>query len=350
LPLLSDAPAQRDHAMTSGTTTGSDGFGMLPYRGRWPVAAGVLAGLLLRFVFSGGSGGPYVAMMNSFIIGAPVLVSVVTVYLAERAARRTWGYYFVAPFVANVLFVVGTLLIEIEGWICAIIIVPLFAVVGGLAGLAMGAICRVTRWPRRAIVGCAAVLPLLGGAVEQRVDTTNLRRVQQREVFIAAAPADVWRVLVDTRDIRPAEVDRAWMYRIGVPTPQAGLGDFRDGEHLRHITMGKGVHFDQVASEWEENRRITWRYRFAPDSFPAGALDDHVRIGGEYFDVSECTYSLAAVPGGTRLAIRMDYRVSTHFNWYAAPVADWLVGDFAEVILDFYARRASAAAAQAGSS
>ncbi len=336
--------------MNTGTNTGLDGFRILPFRAWWPIGLGAVAGLLLRFVFSGTAGDPYVAMMSSFILGAPVMVSVVTVYLAERAARRTWGYYFVAPFVANLLFVVGTLLVEVEGWICAIVIVPLFAVVGGLVGLAMGAICRFTNWPRRAIVSSVALLPLLGGALEQRVDTLHLERTQQREVFIAAAPEDIWRVLIDTRDIRPGEVESAWMYRIGVPTPRAGVGDFRDGEHLRHITMGKGVHFDQVATDWQVNRRVTWRYRFAHDSFPPGALDDHVRIGGEYFDVSQCTYSLTPVPGGTRLAIRMDYRVSTHFNWYAAPVADWLVGNFAEVILDFYAKRASATPPQAGSS
>jgi hypothetical protein len=326
-----------------------DGFRMLPFKSWWPIGLGALAGLLLRFVFSGSAGDPYVAMMASFILGAPVMVSVVTVYLAERAARRTWGYYFVAPFVANLLFVVGTLLVEVEGWICAIIIVPLFAVVGGLVGLAMGAICRFTHWPRRAIVSSVALLPLLAGALEQRVHTTRLERMQQREMFIAAAPDEIWRVLVDTRDIRPREVESAWMYRIGVPTPTAGIGEFRAGEHLRHITMGKGVHFDQVATDWEENRSVTWRYRFAADSFPPGALDDHVRIGGEYFDVSECTYSLTPAPGGTRLAIRMNYRVSTHFNWYAVPVADWLVGDFADVILDFYAKRAAARPPQADS-
>ena len=329
---------------------GIDGFSVLPYRAWWPVALGAVAGLLLRLVFSGAAGGPYVPMMGSFILGAPVLVSVVTVYLAERVARRTWGYYFVAPFVANVLFVVGTLLIEVEGWICAIIIVPLFAVIGGLAGLVMGAICRVTNWPGRAVVSSVALLPLLGGAVEQRIDTTKLERIQLREVFVPATPESVWRVLVDTRDIRPAEVDSAWMYRIGVPTPQQGIGDFREGEHLRHITMGKGVRFDQVATDWQENRSVTWHYRFSDASFPPGALDDHVRIGGQYFDVSECTYSLTPVPGGTRLAIRMKYRVSTHFNWYAVPVADWLVGDFAEVILDFYAKRAAATPPQGASS
>lgn len=328
---------------------GRDGSRILPFRAWWPVGAGAVAGLLLRLLFSGAAGGPYVAMMASFILGAPVVVSVVTVYLAERIERRRWSYYFVAPFVANLLFVVGTLLIEVEGWICALLIVPLFAVAGGLVGLVMGAICRITRWPGPAVASSVALIPLLGGALEQRVDTHHLERVQSREVFIRAAPADIWRVLVDTRDIRPGEVERAWMYRIGVPTPQAGSGDFRDGEHLRHISMGRGVHFDQVATDWQPNRRVTWRYRFAADSFPPGALDDHVRIGGEYFDVSECTYSLTPVAGGTRLAIRMAYRVSTHFNWYAAPLADWLVGDFAEVILDFYAQRA-ARPLQAGSS
>ncbi len=336
--------------MNSGANTGLDGSRILPFRSWWPVGLGALAGLILRLVFSGTSGNPYAAMMASFILGAPILVSVVTVYLAERVERRTWGYYFVAPFVANLLFVVGTLLVEVEGWICAIVIVPLFGVVGGIMGLIMGAVCRFTNWPRRAIVSSMALLPLLGGAYEQRVDTTNLERAQQREVFIPAAPEAIWRVLVDTRDIRSGEVESAWMYRIGVPTPKEGVGDFHEGEHLRHITMGKGVHFDQVATDWEVNRRVTWRYRFAADSFPPGALDDHVRIGGEYFDVSECTYLLTPVPGGTRLTMRMNYRVSTHFNWYAAPVADWLVGDFAEVILDFYAKRASAAPPQPRSS
>jgi len=275
------------------------------------------------------------------IVGFMLLFCVLGGYFSVRPVRETIG---------TILGRKATQDLWVFTAIFAILIVPLFAVVGGLVGLVMGAICRITNWPHRAIVSSVALLPLLGGAVEQRVDTTNLERVQQREVFVAAAPETIWRVLIDTRDIHPDEVESAWMYRIGVPTPQAGVGDLRDGEHLRHITMGKGVHFDQVATDWDVGRRVTWRYRFADDSFPPGALDDHVRIGGQYFDVSECSYSLKPVAGGTQLAIRMKYRVSTHFNWYAAPVADWLVGDFAEVILDFYAKRAALAPSQAGSS
>jgi hypothetical protein len=318
----------------------SDHEDKLPYRGWWPFAGGVLVGLALRLIFIGDPGEAYAAMMDSFIIGAPALVAVVTVYIAELKSRRSWSYYFVAPALANVLYVLGTLLILVEGWICAIIIFPFFALVGGLAGLAMGAICRVTNWPRRAVVGCVALLPLITGGLEQRLALPVRERVTEREILVDASAAAVWRELVDVRDIAPAELDDAWLYRIGVPLPVAAAADTRDGAHVRHMTMGKGIHFDQVATVWRENEHVTWRNHFAPDSFPAGALDDHVRIGGHYFDVAETQYTLSESGGQTRLRIRMSYRVSTQFNWYAGPVADVLVSNFAEVALGFYARRA----------
>jgi len=316
----------------------------LPFRSWFPLIGGVFAGLALRLIFSGKAGDAYAAMMESFVLASPVLVAVVTVYIAETQARRTWSYYFLMPALANILFVLGSLLILIEGWICAILIFPLFALVGGLAGLAMGAICRATRWPRRTIVGCVAMVPLITGGFEQHLPLPRRERVSEREIVVAASAPAVWRELIDARDIQPGEVGDAWLYRIGVPMPLAGVADTQGGDHLRHIAMGKGIHFDQVATEWLENESVTWRYRFDDDSFPAGALDDHVRIGGHYFDLGETQYSIQRGAGQTRLRIRMHYRVSTRFNWYAGPIADLLVGNFADVVLRFYAKRAEAAA------
>jgi hypothetical protein len=316
----------------------------IPFSGWYAVGCGAIAGLTLRFVFWGEPAGAYSAMLASFLYGSPVLVGFVTVYVAERTERRSWMYYFTAPVIATVLYVIGSLLLLIEGWICAIIIIPMFALLGGLAGLLMGAICRVTNWPRSSVVGCFAALPLLLGAVEHQIPSASLDRQYTHSVFVAAPPAVVWKQLIDTRDIRPEEVKDAWMYRIGVPVPEEGAGALQDGERVRRITMGRGVRFDQVATEWREEEQVSWRYRFALDSFPPGALDDHVRIGGEYFDLGESTYSLTPVEGGTRLSLHMRYRVSTHFNWYSGHVADFLIADFSEVILRFYSRRAEAAA------
>jgi hypothetical protein len=72
-------------------------------------------------------------------------------------------------------------------------------------------------------------------------------------------------------------------------------------------------------------------------------LDDHVRIGGHYFDLVDTSYELVPRGAGTELSIRMRYRVSTQFNWYAEPIARWLVGNFEETILAFYKRRGEGA-------
>ena len=212
----------------------------LPFRAWWPFAGGALVGLALRAVFWGSPGDAYAAMMESFILGSPVLVAVVTVYIAELRARRSWAYYFTAPALANVLYVLGTLLLLIEGWICAIIIFPLFALVGGFAGMAMGAICRATHWPRRTVVGCVALLPLITGGLEQRLALPVRERVAEREVVVAADAASVWRELVDVHQILPSEIDDAWLYRIGVPLPIAGAADTREGEHLAARVDGQG--------------------------------------------------------------------------------------------------------------
>jgi uncharacterized protein YndB with AHSA1/START domain len=280
-------------------------------------------------------------MLASFTLLVPIIVGAITVLLAERSARRSWRYYFLSAAGANVLFVLGTMIILIEGQICVLLAAPLFAGLGGLGGLLTGALCRWSNWPRRSIYGIA-VLPLVLGAFEQRVPLPSVISTAESVRLIAAPRERVWAQLLTADRIHPDEIGQAWMYRIGVPLPLSAMAEQRGNELVRHIVMGKNIHFDQVSSDWETGRRIVWNYRFTEDSFPPHALDDHVRIGGEYFDVLDTEYALSDAPGGTYLRVRMRYRVSTNFNWYAGSIAAFLVRDFEEAALRFYSRRAEA--------
>lgn len=315
----------------------------LPFAKRWPVLSGCAVGLLLRFMFMGKGDQPYAAMMGSFIFLVPLLVGAVTVYLAERRQRRSWSYYFFAASGANMLLVLGSLIVMIEGLICAIVILPLFGVLGGLAGLAMGTVCRLTRWPRHTLYSLTA-LPLLLGGIEQHLPLPNRIGEVHHSLLVAASPAQVWAQLNDARDIAPGEVEAAWMYKIGVPLPVSGISEATADGQVRHVVMGKHIHFDQVATDWQPERRVRWVYRFNKDSFPPGALDDHVMIGGRYFDIQDTEYTLTPRGTATELGITMHYRVSTSFNWYAQPIAKLLIGNFEQVILRFYARRAESVA------
>lgn len=310
----------------------------LPFSRFWPVLAGAAIALVLRLAFSGAPGHRYSAMLGAFIYLAPALCGAVTVYVAERTQRRSWTYYFSAPLLSTSLFVVGTLLVYIEGVICAVLIIPMFALMGGLGGLLMGIVCRVTDWPRPALYSFA-VLPLALGAIEPQLPNPEQFSETTRSVFIAAPPERVWQEINNATDIQPDELGDAWAYRIGVPMPVAGVTEPTGEGRVRRVQWQKQVHFDELITEWEPARRIRWRYRFAPDSFRAGALDDHVVIGGHYFDLRDSAYTLVPREGGTELRLDVSWRVSTRFNWYADRVAHFLLGDFSEHILRFYKAR-----------
>lgn len=319
----------------------------MPFAWFWPILAGALVALVLRIVFSGGPGQRFSPMLGSFVYFVPAVCGAVTVYLAERIERRSWGYYLWAPWVATALFVTGTLAVFIEGIICAIVIIPLFAVMGSVGGLAMGIVCRITNWPKPALYSFA-LMPLLLGGIEPQLPNPDQFSNTSRTLFIAAPAERVWHELNAARDIRPAEVGDAWAYRIGVPMPMSGVTVDTPEGRVRQVQWQKNVHFEEIVTEWQPNRLLKWRFRFTPDSFPAGALDDHVMIGGQYFDLRDSTYTLIPRDGGTELRVEVSWRLSTRFNWYADPVMQLLLGDASENILRFYKARSEATVAAAG--
>jgi hypothetical protein len=310
----------------------------LPFSRWWPLLAGALSGIVLRLVYSGSPDSGFAAMRGSFIYLAPAVVGAVTVYVAETQKRRSWAYYLGAPALANVFFVVGTMLIMIEGLICAVIILPLFCVLGSVSGFIMGMICRATHWPKQTLYSFA-LLPLALGSWETNAPLPRREAAIKRTLLIRAQPAQIWQQILNARSIKAEEVDGAWLYRIGVPVPLAGITVETPEGPVRKVTMGKNIHFEQVLTEREEHRYLRWRYRFQQDSFPPYALDEHVVLGGHYFDLTDTSYTLTPRGDLTELTVRMQYRVSTQFNWYADPVAKFLLGNLAEINLDYYGRR-----------
>jgi hypothetical protein len=169
-----------------------------------------------------------------------------------------------------------------------------------------------------------------------------MRRVENVIDIHAPAPV-IWKNIESVRPIHPQELPSSWSHNIGFPDPveatlsHEGLGGVRDA------TFTGGVTFVETVNVWEPEQRLA--FSIHAQDVPAITLDDHVRVGGPYFDVLLAEYRLEPLAGGTiRLHLTSQHRLSTGFNWYAHWWTDAVMSDLQSKILHVVKERCERAA------
>jgi hypothetical protein len=315
---------------------------------KWKVFfAGAGYGLLMRLLFgmatflnTSSPSSPSGPMLLSFVMAVPLLIGAYTVY-ASRLHASSLGFALFAPWLPTLCFVAGTALLLIEGSICIAMALPIFLMMASVGGLLAWLVLK-TMVPRPGAVNALLLLPLLAGYGETQLPLPQAVSQSRSSIYIASKPEVVWGYINHAVDIQPAEMQGGLAYMIGVPYPLEAITQVEGGQRVRKLRWAKDVHFDEPITAWDENRFIRWTYAFRPESFPPGSLDDHVLIGGKYFDLVDTSYRLVPEGEGTRLEIDVHYRVSTHFNWYSGWWGRVLVDDSAAAILRFYKYRSEA--------
>jgi len=314
----------------------------LPFSGWMPFFWGAVYGIAARLMFSGNVIGGMQGldtMSMAFAVIVPVVVGAITIYMAEKSARRSVLFYIFAPWLSVCLFVAGTAAALIEGSICIAMALPMFLGLASLGGLVMGAVCRWLNRPIRTLQS-VTILPLVFALAQTGQPLTEVTHTISRSVYISSAPEAIWNQITSPGNIHSDEIQDGVAYLIGVPYPVEAQLDKPGVGGIRHSVWQRGVAFDEIITHWERLHEISWQYQFNPDSFPPGSMDDHVVLGGRYFKLDNTSYILTPYAGGTRLDINISYRVNTGFNWYAAPMAKLLISNEADTLLNFYKHRA----------
>ena len=167
-----------------------------------------------------------------------------------------------------------------------------------------------------------------------------MRRVATA-IDIEAAPAAVWREIVAVPPIGADEQGFRLVHAIGFPRPIEAKSFGSGVGSIRHATFERGVLFIETVTRFEPERALAFSIAADPDTIPAAALDQHVTVGGPYFDVLEGEYTIEAIgPGRVRLHLASEHRLSTHFNLYAGAWTDFIMRDVQENILEVIRRRA----------
>jgi hypothetical protein len=260
----------------------------------------------------------------------------VTIFVIELRRPQAIWMWFVFPWVPVVAAEAATAAALWEGLICIIMFAPIAMCASSMGGAAAGLIARSirSRKSRSASLVCVLFFPLLLGPFEPRfLSQQDFRNVQSVIDIQAPAPV-VWSNIERVPRIRTAELQPSWSHAIGFPDPLEATLSAEGVGGVRHATFEGGILFIETIDVWEPRRRLGFSIRSQADEIPKTTLDEHVTVGGRFFDVLHGEYILEPLPNGaTRLHLVSRHRVSTDFNWYAHLWTDAVMRDLQQRIL-----------------
>jgi hypothetical protein len=310
--------------------------------------SGVLIGVLYGAVARASFGYHWVRddlfglMSVSFLFLVPLVLGFLAVYLGERGGPPwSWGKRILVPWASALLALGGALVLAWEGIICIFLWVPLFLVMSSLGGIAAGLVrkLRPTGTPPY-VLAFVLLLPFAVSPLEHRLPVPEERRVVRTEIVIAAPVATVWQNIERVRKIEPGEHRWSLFHALGFPRPVEATLSREGVGGVRHATFEGGVLFLETITDWQPGRRLAFSIHADPTSIPQTTLDEHVTVGGPFFDVLEGVYEIEPVaPGRVVLHLASTHRLSTRFNAYSGLWTDLIMRNVQEYILEILKRR-----------
>jgi len=316
------------------------------------VGLGILYGLFCRVLFHGADewvrqafGRTGVALLGimsiSFLFLVPAALGFIVIWF-ERGEHR-WARMLFGPWISAVIMTLCTVALQLEGWICVIMALPVILFMASLGGVVAGfARPKVqTDGGRRLCVAAVALLPFVAGPLESLRARSNELRTVACSIDIAATPAQVWRQIRSVPRITEAEHTFSWHHRVGFPRPTEAVLEGTGVGSVRYARFEGDLLFVEKVTEWDENRRLSFSIKADTANIPPTTLDEHVIIGGPYFDVLHGTYWIEPLgPDRVRLHLASDQRLATGFNAYAAWWTEWVMADLQDYILRIVKARA----------
>ena len=274
----------------------------------------------------------FAAVSVMFLFVVPFVLGVLTIRFAARFGSSSWVTWVFRPWLACLLLAATFGALAWEGAICLIIAAPIYLVMSSLGGVVAGLHDRSAR--RRGIggsgymLGLMLALPFVLSPLEQRVPLRTEHRVVETSVRIEADAATVFRHLAEVSEIHADEQNHGFFQRIGIPRPLEATLSYPGVGAIRDARFVEGIRFRETITRFEPGRSLAFTIAVDPASIAPGTLDEHVRVGGPYFDAEYGEFRIESLPaGGVMLHLLSRHRVATHFNSYARLWTDAIMRD-----------------------
>lgn len=295
--------------------------------------------LCMRWVYGMGWDQLFELMSTAFIFMVPAVIGFLTVYLSAAEKVKDYGYRIFKPWVPIFVFFGITLALAWEGWACWLIVLPLFLIAASIGGMLGGALKR--RRHQHLQVSLVLLLPLLIGPLEQKIEKIPGVYKVDTHIDIQAPASVIWKHVTRVSAI-PPEQDKGYLTRfLGFPRPIKAELNFEGVGAYREAIFSKGLVFHETVTHYEHNKKMVFRIKAYPHEIPSTTMDEHIVIGGDYFDVLDGTYELEPLPNGAhRLHLYSHFKMNTTFNFYAGWWGTLIMKDIQNNILQIQKKRA----------
>jgi len=307
------------------------------------VVLGCAYGIFARLAFGFKStGNVFAVMSSSFIFGVPVVLGFITVWFGEYREKYGWARRVLTPWLAALACLGCCLIFAWEGLICVWLWLPLVLILSSLGGLLAGLLRFLfpSKPGKTYCLAVVALVPFVAAPLESlRAKAAEVRSVHT-SVEINAPSKVVWQQIRSVPRIEPSEQSFSVSHLLGFPYPIDALLEGEGIGAVRYARFDGGVLFIERITEWVEGERLSFPIHADTKSIPPGTFDEHVTIGGLYFDVLNGTYAVETVsPNRVILHLSSEQRLSTGFNFYSHLWTEALMADLQHYILRIIKRR-----------
>lgn len=282
------------------------------------------------------------SMTFSFIFLTPFIAGILTVYLSSVKKAEKILYRIFSPWVTVLIFFFLTLLFAMEGWACWLMALPVFLVSASLGGL-VGGYLKVRKSKRTGQINISLfiLLPFVISPIENMIKIIPGQYKAYTSIDVHAGADKIWSNITRVREIKK-EQDKGYLTQfLGFPRPIKAELDYEGVGAYREAIFSGGLVFHEKVLSYEHQKKMNFSITADPHDIPSTTMDEHIVIGGDYFDVLDGTYELQQLNDSTyRIHLYSHFKLSTTFNFYASWWAGWIMKDIQNNILQVIKQRA----------
>ncbi|MDF1824852.1 MAG: SRPBCC family protein [Verrucomicrobiales bacterium] len=278
----------------------------------------------------------------AFLIFLPIGLGALVTFLGYRIVEKNAFWIYAAPALTILGGVLLMALFKVEAVLCIVVALPVMAPLSILGGWIISLILK--KRDGRLQVSFLALLPLAIAPLESKWEKPHEQLTVIDTIDIDASADTVWSQIASVPRISTEELPFQWIYLLDFPKPVSAEIDREEVGGRRLAVFEREVTFFEVVTEWNEGKALAFTIEADPEFIPHTAFDQHIIVGGRFYDVLDGRYEIDPLhEGGCRLHLTSTHRLSTPFNSYAGWWSEWVMRQVQGSILDVIKTRCEAA-------